>query len=56
MKVLLRSSTYMLLHTVMYENFLVAIIEACVILLGPIKSIAFKEYLQLSVLQLLNIF
>jgi hypothetical protein len=55
MKVFLRSSTYMLLHTVMYENFLVAII-ACIILLGPIKSIAFKEYLQLSVLQLLNIF
>ncbi len=56
MKVFLRSSTYMILHTVMYENFLVAIIEACIKLLGSIKSIAFKEYLQLSVLQLWNIF
>ncbi len=38
----------MLLHAVMYQNFLVATIEACIRLLGPIKSIAFKEYLQLS--------
>jgi hypothetical protein len=44
MKVFLRSSTYRLLHTVIYENFLVAII-ACIILLGLIKSIAFKQYL-----------
>jgi hypothetical protein len=44
------------LHKVMYQNFLVAIIEACIILLGPMKSIAFKEYLQLSKLQLWNIF
>jgi hypothetical protein len=52
MKVFLRSSTFTLLHTVMCQNFLVAIIEACIILLGLIKSIAFKEYLQLSKLQL----
>ncbi len=50
MKVFLKSSTYMQKHKVMYQNFLVAII-ACITLLGPIKSIAFKEYLQL-----LNIF
>jgi hypothetical protein len=37
----------MLLHTVMYQFFLIATIEACTILLGPMKSIAFKEYLQL---------
>jgi hypothetical protein len=32
----------------MYQNLLVAIIEVCIILMGPVKSIAFKEYLQLS--------